>query len=100
MTALISHLRALMGRPQPEDGRDAVVLAMVRELHRRQQRYDSRPQHWTPLVRMQVQGELIGLRVGLGVALGHKAASPYVVPAALDYYRRWTAAGMPQETPP
>lgn len=75
-----------------------VVLALVRELHRRQQRYDSdETRMWTEPTRTQVNGELIGLRVALGVALGYKAASGEVVPAARDYYRRWLEAGMPDE---
>jgi hypothetical protein len=70
-----------------------VVLLLVRELHRRQSRFDSKPDAWTDSVRLQVEGELIGLRVALGVALGYEAASGDVVPAAVRFYREWLASG-------
>lgn len=77
-----------------------MTIRLVRELHRRQTRFDNQPQHWTELTRMQVGGELIGLRVALGMSLGYEAASGDVVPAAVDFYRRWLAAGMPEVMPP
>jgi hypothetical protein len=76
------------------------TIRLVRELHRRQAHYDGRPPDWPELTRMQVDGELIGLRVALGVSLGYEAASGDVVPAAKDFYRRWLAAGMPEVMPP
>lgn len=71
-----------------------LVLRLARELHRRQSRYNSRPANWSDLTRMQVNGELLGLRVALGMALGHKAASTEVVPAAEQFYREWLATGV------
>lgn len=77
-----------------------LTIRLVRELHRRQTRYDNQPPRWTDLTRMQVNGELLGLRVALGMSLGHEAASGNVVPAAKDFYSRWLAAGMPEVMPP
>jgi hypothetical protein len=77
----------------------AVVLALVRELHRRQRRHDQVASEWTRSQHAQLDGELIGLRVALGVALGYEAASGDVVPAAVDFYRAWVAARMPEEVP-
>lgn len=71
-------------------------MRLVREVHRRTTRYDSRPAHWTDLTRAQVGGELLGLRVALGMELGHEAASGDVVPAANAFYQRWLADGMPE----
>ncbi|MEU0818963.1 hypothetical protein [Streptomyces mirabilis] len=70
----------------------SVALRLVRELHRRQTWYESDPDHWTDYVRTQVGGELIGLRVALGVALGYEAASGDVVPAAVLFYHQWLAS--------
>ncbi|MBP5926691.1 hypothetical protein F3K32_42555 [Streptomyces sp. LBUM 1483] len=77
-----------------------VVLALLWELHRRQQRYDQVSHEWSLIRRAQVDGELIGLRVALGVALSYEAASGDVVPAAADFYRRWVASGTPDEVLP
>ncbi|MEV7034634.1 hypothetical protein AB0N99_30935 [Streptomyces sp. NPDC093272] len=76
-----------------------LTIRLARELHRRQARYDSRPRGWTKLIRTQVDGELLGLRVALGMALGHEAASGNVVPAAWDFYLQWLDAGMPEVMP-
>lgn len=76
-----------------------VAIRLVRELHRREQRYRSDPASWTEATRMQVSGELIGLRVSLGVALEFEAASGDVVPAAVLFHQRWLAAGMPKVMP-
>lgn len=74
-------------------------MQLVREVHRRKTRYYSRPAHWTDLTRAQVNGELLGLRVALGMELGHEAASADVVPAAAAFYERWVAEGMPEVMP-
>jgi hypothetical protein len=74
----------------------SLTIRLAHELHRRQVRYDRRPPDWPELTRMQVDGELLGLRVALGMSLGYEAASGEVVPAAVDFYRRWLAAGMPE----
>jgi hypothetical protein len=75
---------------------ESMTIQLARELHRRQAHYDSRPPDWPDLTRVQVDGELLGLRVALGMSLGYEAASGNVVPAAVDFYRRWLAAGMPE----
>jgi hypothetical protein len=75
------------------DDASAVALRLVRELHRRQTRFESTPDAWTESTRTQVEGELIGLRVSLGVALGYEAASGDVVPAAVRFYREWLTSG-------
>ncbi len=41
--------------------------------------------------RTQVQGELIGLRVALGIALGYPGPSAAVVDEAHRFYARWLA---------
>lgn len=65
-----------------------IALLLAEELHRRQVRFDHGPP-MTSYVRTQVEGELIGLRVALGIALGHKGASGDVVVAARHFYQRW-----------
>lgn len=77
---------------QTRDASD-VALRLVRELHRRQTRFDIAPDGWTETTRTQVEGELIGLRVALGVALGYEAASGDVVAAAVHFYREWLTSG-------
>lgn len=72
----------------PVQGAEGVPLLLVRELHRRQTRYDSGPA-MSEYARTQVEGELIGLRVALGVSLGYEAATPEVVPAARRFYAQW-----------
>lgn len=77
-----------------------VAMQLVRELHRRQTHYTTDPHGRSQSARIQVEGELIGLRVSLGVALGYEAASGDVVPAAVAFYQRWIAADMPQVMTP
>ncbi|MFD4968960.1 hypothetical protein [Streptomyces sp. NPDC058424] len=86
----------------PAEAREApdVAVRLVRELHRRQQRYDSGPAEWTEFVRVQVHGELIGLRSALGIALGHEPTSIEALPAAMLFYDRWLSEGMPEVMPP
>lgn len=75
----------------PVQGVDGISLLLVRELHRRQTRYDSGPA-MSEHARTQVEGELIGLRVSLGVSLGYEAATPEVVAAAQRFYTQWLAS--------
>lgn len=87
-----------MSNPTPGTGQHLVDL-LVRELHRRQTSYRKRRTRMRPNCRWQVEGELIGLSVALGVALGYTAAGPDVVPAARLYYQQWLAAQPAEEAP-
>lgn len=77
-----------------------VRVRLVRELHRRNTRFCSDPPEWTEATRMQARGELLGLQVSLGIALGHAATSDDGLKAAASFYQRWLAAGMPEVLPP
>jgi len=77
-----------------------VALRLVPELHRRATRFYSNPPEWAETTRMQVQGELLGLQVSLGIALGHTATGDEGLQAAALFYRRWWSAGMPEVMPP
>ncbi|MFD8516505.1 hypothetical protein ACFV27_36870 [Streptomyces antimycoticus] len=61
---------------------------LVVELHRRQIRYDTGPT-MTEEVKAHISGELIGLRVALGIALGYPAAGCAGIEAAMTHYDRW-----------
>jgi hypothetical protein len=74
------------GNPAPRPS--SIAIRLVEELHRRQVRYDHGPP-MTEHVCTQVEGELIGLRVALGIALGYPGASGTVVPEARRFYGRW-----------
>lgn len=77
-----------------------VAVRLVRELHRRKSRYESNPSAWVENVRTHMSGELLGLQVSLGIALGHAARGDEGLKAASRFYRRWLTAGMPEVMPP
>lgn len=64
-----------------------LVQRLVEELHRRQTHYTiSTCEDASELARMNVHGELIGLRAALCIALGHPPEDPE---PARDYYAKW-----------
>ncbi|MDX3672713.1 hypothetical protein [Streptomyces europaeiscabiei] len=86
----------------PPTSVSAVVLALLQEVHRRQQQYDEYGQvtrDWSLIRRVRFDGESIGLWIALGVALGY-TAGPVIFPDVVDFYRRWVASGMPDEVLP
>ncbi|MDX3124941.1 hypothetical protein [Streptomyces scabiei] len=76
-----------------------VVLALLRELHWRRQRFDEIADDLPLIRRAGLAGETTGLWIALGVTLGHEAG-PLIYPDAVDLYHRWVAAGMPDEVLP
>jgi hypothetical protein len=81
-------------------GAGDVAVRLVREIHRRKSRYESGPSAWAEIVRTHMRGELLGLQVALGIALGHAATGDEGLKAASRFYRRWLTAGMPEVMPP
>lgn len=77
-----------------------IAIRLARELHRRNTRFCSDPPEWTEGTRMQAHGELLGLQVSLGIALGHTATGDDGLKAAASFYQRWLAAGTPEVLPP
>lgn len=86
--------------PAEVRGAADVAMRLVRELHRRQTRYESDTPVRTEHPLTHVSGELLGLQVSLGIALGHTATGDEGLQAAALFYRRWLAAGMPEVMPP
>lgn len=73
-----------------------IAMRLVRELHRRQSRYESGLPGRTEEARTHLSGELLGLQVSLGIVLGQAATGDEGLQTAALFYRRWLAAGTPE----
>ncbi|WP_033239975.1 hypothetical protein [Streptomyces albidoflavus] len=62
--------------------------ALMREYHRRRTHIEARTDY-TPLANAQVQGELIGLRGALGIALDGQVRGGEADRIAMQEYDRW-----------
>lgn len=78
------------GRRQVPTTLPTVQDRLLAELHRRTQRYES-GEITDPAVQMNVAGELVGLRVAVGVAHGYEAATPQCPQEAVRLYGAWLA---------
>ncbi|MFJ1782517.1 hypothetical protein ACIOKA_38060 [Streptomyces anulatus] len=65
--------------------------SILREYHRRKTHYQAR-RDLTPLAAVQVQGELIGLRGALGIALGGEVQDGEADRLAAQKYQSWRAS--------
>lgn len=65
--------------------------SILREYHRRMTHFQASPDR-TPLATAQVQGELIGLRGALGIALGGEVQGGEADRLAAQKYQSWVAS--------
>lgn len=74
----------------PSPALSVVQDRLLAELHRRTLRYESGA-ITDPAVQENVRGELVGLRVAVGVAHGYEAATPQCPQEADRLYAAWRA---------
>ncbi|MFK8851252.1 hypothetical protein [Streptomyces sp. Ac-502] len=68
---------------------NATAIALLHEYHRRLTHSDVRTPTLDPLASAQLQGELIGLRGALGIALGGRIQGGEADVLAAEKYARW-----------
>ncbi|MFJ5886884.1 hypothetical protein [Streptomyces californicus] len=73
----------------------ATANLILREYHRRMTHFQASPDR-APLAATQVQGELIGLRGALGIALGGEVQGGAADRLAAQKYRSWVASAEAQ----
>lgn len=88
--SLVGVIWRKVRRQSPAPNLPEVQEALLAELHRRQTRYDS-GEITSPDAQLNVAGELLGLRVAVGVAHGYEAATPQAPQEAMRLYGEWLA---------